>query len=64
MSGTTLIIFCLGMWPEVPGAFKKGEKQITVDFIPQTVEILPLQSHENTGELLHSHPSGKEVYWH
>lgn len=47
---------------KTPGAFKKGEKQIPEDFIPQTVEILPLQSHESTGELLH--PSVKEVYWH
>lgn len=41
---------------------KKGENQIPEDFIPQTIEILFLQSHESAGELLYSHPSGKEVY--
>lgn len=54
---------CFLLCHKTPGAFEKGEKQIPQDFIPQTVEILPLHRHESTGEL-HSHPSGKEVYWH
>lgn len=42
-----------------PGAFKTGEEQIPEDS-SQTVVILPLQSHESTGELLHSQPPGKK----